>query len=165
VVELCCGSGAIGAAVIRCRPGIELHVADIDEAAVACARRNLEGLGVDVHRGDLFDALPGDLRGRVDVLVANVPYVPTADIELLPREARDYEPWAALDGGDDGLDMVRRLLGGCPAWLSPGGSVLVEISERQARTAMQLAAAAPLAPRLVSDDDLEATVVIGTRIT
>ncbi|MYR62648.1 putative protein N(5)-glutamine methyltransferase, partial [Streptomyces sp. SID625] len=96
---------------------VELHAADIDPAAVRCARRNIAPAGGRVHHGDLYAALPADLRGRVDVLAANVPYVPTGEVPLLPSEARDHEPPAALDGGADGLDVLRRVAAGAPDWL------------------------------------------------
>ncbi|MFB8367397.1 putative protein N(5)-glutamine methyltransferase, partial [Streptomyces sp. NPDC055929] len=140
VLDLCCGTGALGAAVHRALGAGELHAADIDPAAVRCARRNLAPLGGTVHQGDLYRALPAALRGRVDVLLANAPYVPTAELGLLPAEARDHEPPAALDGGPDGLDVQRRVAAGAPHWLSPGGVLLVETGERQApRTARVLA--------------------------
>ena len=94
VVDLCCGSGALGLAVLKQRPKIILHSADLDPIAVATARDNLT---TAVHEGDLFSALPGELRGHIDVLIANVPYVATHHIPLLPAEARDYEPLTALD--------------------------------------------------------------------
>ena len=112
-------AGAYGAAV-------ELYAADVDPAAVRCARSNLAGAGGQVFEGDLFDPLPRDLRGRVDVLLANVPYVPTDAIALMPPEARDHEPRVTLDGGADGLDVMRRVSAGCSAWLAPGGHVLLE---------------------------------------
>jgi release factor glutamine methyltransferase len=90
VVDLCCGSGAVGAAVVAALPSVELHATEIDATAARCARRNLVTVGGQVHAGDLYDPLPAGLRGRVDVLVANVPYVPTDEIPLLPREARLY---------------------------------------------------------------------------
>jgi release factor glutamine methyltransferase len=161
VVDLCCGSGALGAALVARVPGIELHAADVDPAAVACARRNLPG--VDVGQGDLFDALPPDLRGRVDVLVANVPYVPTAAIALMPPEARDHEPRVALDGGDDGLAVARRVIDGAASWLAVGGVLLFETSERQVPAAVAALAAAGLAPEVAEDDERGATVVLGTR--
>jgi release factor glutamine methyltransferase len=141
--------------------GIELHAADVDPVAVAFARRNLGN--AEVHEGDLFDALPGALRGRVNVLVANVPYVPSGSIALMPPEARDHEPRVALDGGPDGLDVVRRVSGGAPAWLGPGGALLFESSAGQAPCAVEIVVAAGLAPRVVNDDELGATVVVGTR--
>jgi release factor glutamine methyltransferase len=161
VVDLCCGSGAVAAALAAEVAGIELHAADIDPAAVRCARRNLPG--VPVHEGDLFDALPDRLRGRVDVLVANVPYVPSDAIALMPPEARDHEPQVALDGGTDGLDVARRVVTTAPEWLVPGGSVLFETSEAQSGPAVDLLRAAGLTPRVASDDDRGATVVVGSR--
>jgi len=162
VVDLCCGSGALGLAVAAGLPGIELHAADVDPAAVACARRNLATVGGLVHEGDLFDALPAELRGRVDVLVANVPYVPSAEIAWMPPEARDHEPRVALDGGADGLDVARRVIAGAPEWLAPGGSLLFETSEDQAPIAIALIAAGGLVPRVADDDERGATVVVGT---
>jgi release factor glutamine methyltransferase len=162
VVDLCCGSGALGAAVTAAVPGIVLHAADVDPAAVRCARRNLPG-AAGVHEGDLYAALPADLRGRVDVLVANVPYVPSEAVALMPPEARDHEPRSALDGGADGLAIARRVADGAPDWLAPGGSLLIETSEEQAPSAAGAFAAAGLSPRVVDDDELGATVVIGTR--
>ncbi|MCA1221415.1 putative protein N(5)-glutamine methyltransferase [Streptomyces sp. 8L] len=159
-VDLCCGSGALGAALARGGAG-EVHAADLDPAAVECARRNLGPLGVPVHRGDLFAALPAALRGRVDILVANVPYVPTGDVPLLPTEAREHEPLLSLDGGDDGLGVLRRVAGGAADWLAPGGVLLSETSERQSAAACAAFAAAGLDARLAEDDELGATVVLG----
>jgi release factor glutamine methyltransferase len=162
VVDLCCGSGAIGAALVAGRAGLELHAVDIDPAAVRCARRNLEPARGQVHAGDLYEPLPAALRGRVDLLVANVPYVPSGEIPLLPREARLHEPRVALDGGEDGLDVLRRVAAGAPVWLAPGGHLLTESSEQQASPAAEILAAGGLVPETVHDPDLEATVVIGT---
>lgn len=163
VVDLCCGSGAVGVAVATVLPGSELHAADIDPAAVRCARRNVGPVDGRVYEGDLDQPLPTTLRGRVDILVANVPYVPTADIELLPREARLYEARVALDGGADGLDVLRRVAAAAPGWLAPGGHLLVETSDRQAPQAMDIFARNGLTPRVARSDDLDATVIVGTR--
>ncbi len=162
VVDMCCGSGAIGAAIAHARPGIDLHAADLDAVAVECARRNLAALGGRVYCGDLYAVLPGHLRGRVDVVVANVPYVPTDDISVLPREARDHEPLLSLDGGEDGLDVTRRLARGAREWLAAGGHLLVETSEMQATAAIDIVAASGLSARVAVDEELEATVVIGS---
>lgn len=159
VVDLCCGSGAIGAAVAARAADAEVHAADLDPDAVACARRNLPP--ERVHEGDLYDALPVTLRGRVDRLVVNAPYVPTGTIALMPPEARDHEPRVALDGGGDGLDVQRRVVAGAPAWLAPGGRLLVETSRAQAPTTRSLVEAAGLAATVHTDDDLDGTAVVG----
>jgi release factor glutamine methyltransferase len=161
VLDLCCGSGAVGVAVAAALGGADLHAADVDPVAVQCARRNVLPAGGRVYAGDLFAPLPADLRGRVDILVVNVPYVPTAEIALLPAEARDHEPRVALDGGPDGLDVLRRVAAEAPAWLAPGGRLLTETSERQAAAAAQIVAGGGLDAQVTSDDELGATVVIG----
>jgi release factor glutamine methyltransferase len=155
VLDLCCGSGAVGAAV----GAEELHSADIDPVAVECARGNVRGA---VYEGDLFDALPESLRGRVDVLTLIAPYVPSDEIELLPREARLYEPRFTLDGGSDGLDLVRRVAAVAAEWLAPGGVLLTEVSERQAPVVVALLRASGLATQVHHDEDRWATVVRGT---
>jgi release factor glutamine methyltransferase len=119
VVELCCGAGAVSAALAVALDRPEVHAVDIDPAAVRCARRNLTAAGGRVYQGDLYAPLPAALRGRVDVLVANAPYVPTGEIGLQPAEARLHEPRVALDGGADGLDVLRRVIAGAPPWLAP----------------------------------------------
>ncbi|MEV4619596.1 putative protein N(5)-glutamine methyltransferase [Asanoa sp. NPDC049573] len=163
LVDLACGSGAI-AAVVAGRVGdVAVYAADIEPAAVAVAVRNLAPYAGQVFEGDLFDALPGELRRRVDVLVANVPYVPSAAVDLLPPEAREHEPLRALDGGADGLDVLRRVAGGATGWLRPGGTLLSEIGVDQIEAAKAALTAAGLAPEVVSDDDLDATVILGRR--
>jgi release factor glutamine methyltransferase len=158
VVDLCCGSGAVGAAVFAAVPGIELFAVDVEPAAVRCARRNVRGV---VYEGDLYAPLPASLRGRVDVLVANAPYVPSDAVELMPPEARLHEPLVALDGGGDGLDVLRRVIALAPSWLGPGGHLLFETSAGQASSASATVAGAGLAPEVVSDESLGATVVVG----
>ncbi|MEU0128730.1 MULTISPECIES: putative protein N(5)-glutamine methyltransferase [unclassified Streptomyces] len=162
VVDLCCGSGALGTALASSLREAELHATDVEPNAVRCARRNVGGRGT-VYEGDLFAPLPRSLRGRVDVLLANVPYVPTDDVGLLPAEARVHEPRVALDGGDDGLDVMRRVVAEAAGWLAPGGSLLVETSERQAARAEATVGGGGLVPRTVVSGELYATVVIGTR--
>ncbi len=160
VVDLCCGSGALGLAVRRRSPAIDLHAADLDPVAVACARDNL---AEQVYQGDLFQALPASLRGRIGVLLANVPYVATRHIPLLPAEARDHEPHSALDGGADGLDVFRRVVAGAAEWLAPGGVLLSEITGSQAEAATQAIGAAGLTADVVHDEDLEARVARGRK--
>jgi release factor glutamine methyltransferase len=163
VVDLCCGSGALALALASRVPEVEVHAADIDPAAVACARRNLAAVGAHAHLGDLFDALPPALRGRVDVLLANVPYVPTGEIPLMPAEARLHEHPVALDGGTDGLDVLRRVAVAAPAWLAPGGHLLTEASERQAPVAVDVLERSGLAARVIRCEDRGATAVVATR--
>ncbi|WP_267246035.1 putative protein N(5)-glutamine methyltransferase [Streptomyces sp. PR69] len=161
VVDLCCGTGAVAAAVAAAVPGAEVHASDVEPAAVRCARRNLAAAGARVHEGDLYAPLPADLRGRVDVLIANAPYVPTHHIGLLPPEARDHEPLLALDGGADGLDVQRRVATAAPDWLAPGGALLIETSEDQAPSTARAVEDGGLVPRIAESEELYATVVIG----
>jgi release factor glutamine methyltransferase len=163
VVDLCCGSGALGAALAASVDGVELHAADVDPAAVRCAARNVTAVGGRVHEGDLFEPLPATLRGRVDILLCNVPYVPTEEIQLLPAEARVHEARVALDGGADGLDVLRRVTAAAHLWLAPGGRLLFETSERQVPRAVEAVTRGGLVPRVATDDDMDATVVIATR--
>ncbi|MFD0698064.1 putative protein N(5)-glutamine methyltransferase [Paenibacillus sp. GCM10027628] len=162
VIDLCCGSGAIGTALIATLDRVELYAADIDPVAVRCARRNIAD-GGQVFEGDLYEPLPAALRGRVDILVANVPYVPTESIGMMPPEARLHEARVALDGGADGLVIQRQLATAATTWLTPGGHLLVETSERQAPQTVEIFACNGLIPQVVSSDELDATVVIGTR--
>jgi len=158
IVDLCCGAGAIGAAVAAAVDRADLYAADLDPAAVRCARQNVAG---HVYQGDLYEPLPPALRGRVAILVANVPYVPTGEIGLLPPEARAHEPLLALDGGVDGLDVLRRVAAGAPDWLAPGGHLLIETSERQAPAAEVAFTASGLATRVARSAVRNATVIIG----
>jgi len=163
IVDLCCGTGALGLAVREALGAGELHAADVDLAAVACARRNVEPAGGRVYAGDLFEALPGFLRGRVDVLICNAPYVPSAEVEFLPAEAREHEAAVALDGGTDGLAVLRRVASAAPTWLALGGVLLVETSGRQAPAMAAAMTAAGLAADVHTDEEYGATVVTGRR--
>ncbi len=160
VVDLCCGSGALGAALAALVDRAEVHAADLDPAAVRCARRNLAGAGGRVYQGDLYQPLPATLRGRVDILLANVPYVPTTEVGLLPPEARDFEARLALDGGPDGLDVLRPVTAGARAWLAPGGHLLSEISERQVAAATEAVTRAGLTARIARSPEQGATVLV-----
>ncbi|UKJ63762.1 putative protein N(5)-glutamine methyltransferase [Cellulosimicrobium cellulans] len=165
VVDLCCGAGALGLATAAGLGGadaVALHASDVDPAAVACAGRNVAAVGGNAYEGDLFDPLPAGLRGTVDLLLANVPYVPTAEIPLLPREARDHEAHVALDGGGDGLDVLRRVAAEAREWLVPGGHLLTESGERQAAGAVDVLERAGLRARVVRDEEIGATIVVGT---
>ncbi|MFG2104229.1 putative protein N(5)-glutamine methyltransferase [Micromonospora echinaurantiaca] len=165
VLDLCCGSGATTLALARRLEPRWLAGADIDPAAVACARRNLAGTGVEVYQGDLFDPVPPAWRGRLDLVVANAPYVPTAAVALMPPEARLHEASVALDGGPDGLAVLRRVGAAAAEWLAPGGHLVVETSAAQADALCALLTAVGLIPTLLRDDDLEATAVTARRRT
>jgi release factor glutamine methyltransferase len=135
-----------------------VYAADIDPDAVACARRNLAP--ERVFAGDLYDALPDELRGRVDLLAVNAPYVPSERIPSMPREARDHEHHRALDGGPDGLDVQRRVVAGARDWLAPRGRLLVEVGCEQAARMCELMATHGLTPTVETDDDLDGTVIV-----
>ncbi|OIQ77035.1 50S ribosomal protein L3 glutamine methyltransferase [mine drainage metagenome] len=128
-----------------------------------CARRNVASVGGHVYEGDLEEPLPDALLGAVDVLVANAPYVPTDALRLMPPEARDHEPRLALDGGSDGLDVQRRVIVAAPRWLAPDGHLLIETSRLQAPLTAAAITAVGLVARVVTSDDLDATVVVGAR--
>ena len=167
VLDLCCGSGAIGLAVATALnaagPGpVDLHAVDIEPAAAACARGNLAAAGGHVYAGDLCDPLPGRLRGSVDLMIANAPYVPTAEIGLLPAEARLHEPLVTLDGGPDGTAIQRRIAALAPDWLAPAGWLLIETSQRQAPLTEAAMTAAGLRTQVLHSGELAATVVAGS---
>lgn len=178
LVDLCCGCGALGGAVaarlLATGRDVEIHAADVDPVAVTCAHDNLKALSDDAaapgvgaltahtYPGDLADRLPAEVWGRVDVLVANAPYVPTAAISLMPPEAREHEPRAALDGGDDGLAILRRVIDLAPTLLRPGGHLLVETGEGQVSAAVGHMTAAGLTATVLSDDELGATALAAT---
>ncbi len=162
VVDLCCGAGAIGAALLETCEGIELYAADIDPAAVASARLNLEPEG-HVHEGDLFDALPDELKGRVDIVVVNAPYVPTDAIALMPPEAREHEATVALDGGADGVDVHRRIAAEVGSWLVPDGYVVIETSQEQVPLTIAALGTHGFSAWVEHDEEVDGTAVVGTR--
>ena len=151
-VDLCTGCGAVAAVLAAGRPGARVVATDIDERAVACARAN----GVDAHAGDLFDALPPDVRrpGSVDLVVAVVPYVPTPALPLLARDTLAFESAAAYDGGPDGTDLLRRVVAGAPAVLRPGGALVLELGGDEADLLVgDLAAAGFAEVAVLTDED------------
>lgn len=162
IVDVCCGTGALGLAVAAKLEAAAPHAADVDPAAVACARRNVEPAGGHVYEGDLFAPLPETLKGRVTTLLCNAPYVPTGDIAFLPAEAREHEHRVALDGGDDGLGILRRAASEAAGWLAPGGHLLVETSERQAGAMAAVMTGSGLVPRVFADEACGSAVVTGT---
>jgi len=161
VLDLCCGSGAIGLALSDMLPGLELHAVDVDPVAVRCARRNVEPVGGHVYEGDLTGPLPASLHGRVDIIVACPPYVPTDAIASMPPEARDHEPRVALDGGPDGLDLVRRIATAAVGWLAPGGTLVIEAGEPQVEAVESAFRSCGLEARTERDSAIVAAVVVG----
>lgn len=131
VVDLCTGAGNLAAAVALAAPRVTLHAADLSTAAVGLARANMVFTGVDdrvtLHDGDLFDALPADLRGSVGVLICNPPYISSARVGEMAAEISEHEPRMAFDGGSLGLSIVSRLVQEAPDWLRPGGWLCFEI--------------------------------------
>ena len=127
-VDLCTGSGAIAVVLRSERPAARVIATDVDPVAVVCARRN----GVEALLGDLDEPLPSALRERVDVVTAVVPYVPTEELHLLPRDVLAHEPRRALDGGPGGTAVLERAARAAVRWLRPGGTVLLELGGDQA---------------------------------
>jgi release factor glutamine methyltransferase len=127
-VDLCTGCGAVAAVMSRGVPTAHVMATEIDPVAVSCARRN----GIETFEGTLFEPLPQELRGLVDVVTGVLPYVPTEAIPLLPRDVQAFEPRRALDGGADGTVWLREAVHRAPSWLRPGGSLLLELGGEQA---------------------------------
>ncbi len=127
-IDLCTGSGAVAAALQSARPAARIVATDNDARAVACARAN----GIEAHHGDLFAAVPPALRGGTDVVVAVVPYVPTEELRLLPRDTLRFEAPSHYDGGRDGVDLLQRVVTDAPGFLRPGGALLLELGGQQA---------------------------------
>ncbi len=128
-VDICTGSGAVAAVLMATRPRARVIATDIDAGAVACAHRN----GVDALAGDLFAPLPQSLMGRVEVVTAVVPYVPTPELPLLQRDTFTFETPLAYDGGPDGTGVLRRVVTDSARFLRPGGALLLELGGDQAR--------------------------------
>jgi release factor glutamine methyltransferase len=129
-IDLCSGAGAIAKVLMVNRPGARVVATEIDERSVTCAGAN----GVEVYRGDLFAPLPSSLVGTVDVVVGIPPYVPRSALELLPRDTLAFETTLSYDGGDDGTDILRKIIRESTRFLRPGGALLVELGGDQADT-------------------------------
>jgi release factor glutamine methyltransferase len=163
VLDMCCGTGAIGLAVATRSCGVELFAADDSSLAVECARENLAAVQGEVHQGDLFDALPQAVRNGFDVIVASPPYVPSSRIARLPAEARAYEPLSTLDGGPDGTDVQRRILESAGAWLRTPGFVVMESGPDVANTIARIGRDNGFTAEIRRDGERDATVLIAGR--
>jgi len=155
LADLCCGVGAIAAVVASRRPDAVVVAADLSPVAVELAARNLAPFGATAVVSDMAAGLVGPF----DVITACPPYVPSGEIALMPREARDYEPHAALDGGPDGTDLQAVVFRAAAVLLTPGGVAIVETSRAQAKRTAQRAIEAGLNPSVGRDKKLGATVV------
>jgi release factor glutamine methyltransferase len=128
-IDVCTGSGAIAAVLRAQRPEARVVATDLDARAVECAKSN----GVEAYAGDFFTPVPPKLDGTVDVIVGVVPYVPTSSLSLLPRGTFDYEATLSYDGGDEGVDILRRVVRESPKYLRPGGALLLELGGDEAQ--------------------------------
>jgi release factor glutamine methyltransferase len=161
-IDICTGSGAVAKTLMTHDRGARVVASDIDPRAVACATAN----GVETYLGDLFMPLPRELEGRVDVVVGIVPYVPTSALPLLQRDTFTFESALAYDGGDDGTDILRRVISDSPRFLRPGGALLLEIGGIQADAlSADLARAGYMDLNVLADEDgdargLQATLAV-----
>jgi len=139
VADPCTGSGVVALSIAQEHAGARVWATDLSSVAVEVATQNARRLGLDgvvsVSEGDLLEPLDPELRGRVDAVVCNPPYIPTADLPSLPAEVGGFEPQLALDGGHDGLDVFRRLATASLDWLSPDGVLAVELDESRVQIA------------------------------
>ena len=141
VVDLGTGSGALALVLATERDGMQVWATDVsgDALEVAEANRAALGAGVNLVEGSWYEALPADVRGSVDVIVSNPPYVSEAELRELGPEVRDWEPAGALCAGPDGLEDVAAIIRGAPEWLASPGALLVEMGPHQIGRAAQLA--------------------------
>jgi release factor glutamine methyltransferase len=147
-VEIGCGTGIVGISLALEVPRLSVYATDVNPAAIQLTRHNAHTLGaeprVQVFLGSRFDPLPGHLKGQVDLVVSNPPYVRTADIPGLSVEVAQHDPAEALDGGPDGLVFYRALASAVGGWLRPGGHLAVEIGDEQGQDVEDILAASGL---------------------
>lgn len=137
-LDLGTGSGCLAIALALNAPRSRVHAVEVSAEALALARENAarHGARIEFHEGDFFLAAPPDLR--YDLIVSNPPYIPSARIETLEAEVRDYEPRLALDGGADGQDFYRRIATQGQGFLRPGGRVMLELDEEGAEATREI---------------------------
>jgi release factor glutamine methyltransferase len=168
VVDVCAGAGPIALAIADELPDAEVWATDIDAGGLALGRRNAKRLGIDnvtFRTSDMYGALPGRIKGRVDVITGHIPYVPPEEVDDLPSEVREYEPLFTLsDSSSDGLDLIRMATQEAPAWLKPGGWLMMEISEDLGRKVSKICKQAGFAfVNLASDAD-ELSIVVEAQL-
>ncbi len=163
-LDLGCGSGAIAAALTSRLPGWDVHASDIDAEALLHARTNSATFGFMVHQGDWWSGLPSSLSGGFDLVVAHLPYVPTGELVSLPRDFRDHEAVAALDGGTDGLDPWRAVARGAGRWLEADGILLTQVGKRQVGEAVRIATSHGLVAQSIGPDDDERVAVLSAAV-
>jgi len=146
ILELCVGSGCISVSLAVQKPDATLTAVDLSPLACEATKQNASRHNVlnSVHvlQGNLFDALDVQSQNenqKYDLLISNPPYVCTHEIERLARDIRDFEPHAALDGGEDGLDIVRKILDEGPSYVKPGGWCLLEMDPMQIESCLEMA--------------------------
>ena len=163
VLDIGVGSGCIAVALAKALPGADVRGVDTSAAALAVARANAErhGVRVTLFEGSLFEPLDDT---RFDLIVSNPPYIPTADLAALQPEVRGFEPRGALDGGADGLACYRRIIPAAPAYLAPGGWLLVEVGMGQVEDVRAMFAAAGFTELLTAKDPGGIERVVGGRI-
>lgn len=159
-VDLCTGAGAIACVLRAAAPTATVVATDVDPAAVACARAN----SVHALLGDLDAPLPAALLGAVDVMTAVPPYVPTGSLPFLPRDVVAFEPRRALDGGEDGLELLSMIVARSARWLRPEGWLLLELGGDQARAVtVEMEAAGFEEVTVLRDDDGDDRAIEGRR--
>jgi release factor glutamine methyltransferase len=147
--DLCTGSGAIAMALGLARPRARVVGSDIDPVACRCAQEN----GVEAFLGHLAEPLPDELRGRFDVVIAVVPYVPSEEFAYLPRDVREFEPFLALDGGPGGTRVLEQAVWAGARLLRPGGTLLLELGGEQDEALRQMLNAAGFGALQRHEDD------------
>ncbi|MDQ3645426.1 MAG: peptide chain release factor N(5)-glutamine methyltransferase [Actinomycetota bacterium] len=167
VVDVCTGAGPIALAIAHERPNSEVWGSDISEDGLRVARLNARKLGIDnvtFRRGDMYDALPTELRGEADLIVGHVPYVAPHELDDLPAEVREFEPVFTLMGDSvDGFELMRRAVAEGTEWLKPGGWMLLELADDLAPKVRRLTRKAGLEDHGVGADDDHLTVIVEAR--
>lgn len=167
IVDICAGAAPIALAIAHELPDAEVWALDISEEGLAQGRENAKALGVKNLRfrvSDMYNSLPSNLQGRVDIVTGHVPYVPVDELDTLPTEVREYEPLFTLtDDSQDGLTLMRRAVGEAPQWLAPDGWLLLEMSDDLPPTIRPMLRESGLDDKGVASDNDGLSVVVEAR--